>query len=171
MKYPSGSREKVSSANALVRRSSEPNRRFIKSLHATNMSTKINKTECILFFRDSHWDKGLSPEETQDALGQFVSWMEELSQRGIFKAGQPLEREGKLVSGKKGRNVADGPYVESKEAVGGYFLLQVDDLDEAVQIARTCPLLEFGTLIEVRPVAEVCPTIRRINAELAGATA
>jgi hypothetical protein len=134
------------------------------------MSTPINKSEYILFFRDTNWDKGLSPEETQKALGQFMSWMERLNQQGIFKAGQPLESEGKLVSGKKGKNVADGPFAESKEAVGGYFLLQVDDLDEAVKIAQGCPLLEFGTLIEVRPVAVECPTIRRINQQLAEAT-
>jgi len=135
------------------------------------MSTSTNKSECILFFRDTHWDKGLSPEETQKALGQFMSWMEELSKRGILKAGQPLEREGKVVSGKKGKNVADGPFAESKEAVGGYFLLLVDDLDEAVEIAQSNPLLEYGTLIEVRPVATVCPTIQRINEKMALATA
>jgi hypothetical protein len=133
------------------------------------MSTLINKSEYILFFRDSNWDKGLSPEETQKAIGKFMSWMEELSQQGIVKAGQPLERTGKLVSGKKGKNVADGPFAESKEAVGGYFLLQVDDLDEAVRIAQTSPILEYGGVIEVRPVAEVCPTFRRANERLAAA--
>lgn len=135
------------------------------------MSTSTNKIECILFFRDDQWDKGLSPEETQKALGQFIGWMESLSDQNIFKAGQPLERVGKVVSGKKGKKVADGPFAESKEAVGGYFLLLVDDLDEAVKIAQTCPLLEYGTSVEVRPVAEVCPTIRRINETLALATA
>jgi hypothetical protein len=134
------------------------------------MSTPTNKSECILFFRDTNWDRGLSPEATQKALSQFMSWMEGLSQQGIFKAGQPLEHEGKVVSGKKGTNVADGPFAESKEAVGGYFLLQVDDLDEAVEIAQGCPLLEYGTVIEVRVVAEVCPTFRRINERLAEAT-
>jgi hypothetical protein len=135
------------------------------------MSTQTNKSECILFFRDTNWDRGLSPEETQKALSQFMAWMEGLNQQGIFKAGQPLEHTGKLVSGKKGKNVADGPFAESKEAVGGYFLLQVDDLDEAVEIAQSCPLLEYGTMIEVRPVAEVCPTVQRINQQLAAATA
>lgn len=144
--------------------------RFVESTKVTNMSTSTNKTECILFFRDTCWDKGLSPEETQKALSQFVSWMEGLSEQGIFKAGQPLQRVGKIVSGKKGRNVSDGPFVESKEAVGGYFLLLVDDLDEAVEIARGCPLLEHGAVVEVRPVAGVCPTIQRINEQLAEAT-
>jgi hypothetical protein len=135
------------------------------------MSTSINKSEYILFFRDTGWDKGLSPEETQKVLGQFMSWMEGLSRNGIFKVGQPLENEGKFISGKKGKNVADGPFAESKEAVGGYFLLQVEDFDEAVEIAQGCPLLEYGTTIEVRPVAAECPTFRRVNQRLAEALA
>ena len=65
--------------------------------------------------------------------------------------------------------MADGPFAESKEAVGGYFLLQVEDLDEAVEIAKGCPLLEYGTTVEVRPVAAECPTFRRINQRLAEA--
>jgi hypothetical protein len=136
----------------------------------TNMSTLSSKSEFILFFRDTNWDKGLSPDETQKVIGQFMSWMEGLNQRGIFKAGQPLERTGKLVSGKKGRNVADGPFAESKEAVGGYFLLEAGDLDEAVAIAQTSPILDFGAVIEVRPVAEICPTFKRANEQLAAAT-
>jgi hypothetical protein len=136
----------------------------------TNMSTLSSKSEFILFFRDTNWDRGLSPDETQKVIGQFMNWMEGLNQRGIFKAGQPLERTGKLVSGKKGRNVADGPFAESKEAVGGYFLLEAGDLDEAVAIAQTSPILDFGAVIEVRPVAEICPTFKRANEQLTAAT-
>jgi hypothetical protein len=134
------------------------------------MSTLSSKSEFILFFRDTNWDRGLSPDETQKVIGQFMNWMEGLNQRGIFKAGQPLERTGKLVSGKKGRNVADGPFAESKEAVGGYFLLEAGGLDEAVAIAQTSPILDFGAVIEVRPVAEICPTFKRANEQLAAAT-
>jgi hypothetical protein len=68
-----------------------------------------------------------------------------------------LEKEGKVVSGKNGRLVSDGPFAESKEAVGGYFLLEVNTLDEAVAIAQQCPGLPYGVKIEVRPVAETCP--------------
>jgi hypothetical protein len=90
-----------------------------------------------------------------------------LTEQGKVKAGQPLEREGKIVSGKKGRVVADGPFAESKEAIGGYFLLQVDTLAEAVAIAKECPGLDYGTTVEVRPVAEVCPAAQ-CAAEAAG---
>jgi len=82
-----------------------------------------------------------------------------------------LERTGKIVSGKNGRIVADGPFAESKEAIGGYFLLQVDDLDEAVEIAKDCPALEYGSTVEVRPIAEECPTFQRVKEQLAEAAA
>jgi hypothetical protein len=88
----------------------------------------------------------------------------------------PLQNQGKIVSGKQGRTVADGPFAESKEAIGGYFFLQVADMNEAVEIAKQCPGLEFGAQVEVRPVAEMC-TVRQhalesgaLTAQLAGAT-
>src|SRR5215472_15101212 len=89
----------------------------------------------LLLFRGADWHKGLSPEQIQTVMSQWKNWFETLSAQGKVKGGHPLEPEGKIVSGKKGRVVADGPFAESKEAVGGYFFLQVDSLDEAVKIA------------------------------------
>ena len=134
------------------------------------MSTE-KKNEYLLLFRGSNWDKGLSPEELQKVMGQFMGWFERLNQEGTLKAGQPLERQGKIVSGKNGRTVADGPFAESKEAIGGYFLLQGVDEDEAVAIAKQCPILEYGSTVEVRPVAEQCATMKRVNEMVASANA
>src|SRR5258706_10085038 len=102
------------------------------------MSTE-KKNEFLLLFRGTHWHKGLSPEELQKVLGQFMSWFEKLSQQGKLKSGHPLEREGRMVSGKNGRTVADGPFAESKEAIGGYFLLQNAPPDEAGGNPQQCP--------------------------------
>jgi hypothetical protein len=131
------------------------------------MSTENNKSEYLLIFRGTGWDKGLSPEQIQKVTGEFMGWFQRLMKEGTAKAGQPLEHEGKIVSGKGGRTVADGPFAESKEAIGGYFLLQVRDIDEAVAIARQCPILEFGATVEVRPVAGECVSMRRANEQLA----
>ena len=125
----------------------------------------------MLLFRGAHWDKGLSPEEIQEMVTQWYAWFDRLTQQGKCKAGQPLEREGKIVSGRNGRTVADGPFAESKEAIGGYFLLQVDDINEAVEIAKQCPGLDYGIDVEVRPVAEECAARARANEALAHATA
>jgi hypothetical protein len=140
------------------------------------MSTSTSKSEYLLLFRGTEWDKGLSPEELQKVMGQFMGWFDRLTQEGVLKAGQPLAREGKIVSGKSGRTVADGPFAESKEAIGGYFLLHAASLDQAVEIAKECPILKYGSSVEVRPVAEECPTMQRVlehtaSGRLAPATA
>ncbi len=77
---------------------------------------------------------------------------------GKDKGGQALARTGVFGSGKNRRNVTDGPFAESKEVVGGYFLRRVADLDKAIAIAQQCPGLPYGAKIEVRSVAGECPT-------------
>lgn len=124
----------------------------------------------IIFFRGTDWDRNLSAEELQQVTSQFMAWFENLAQKGIAQGGAPLENEGKIVSGAKGRTIADGPFAESKEAIGGYFLLAVDNMDAAVEIARQCPTLAYGAQVEVRPVASNCPSMRRAQ-ELAHAIA
>lgn len=124
----------------------------------------------LFLIRGSDWDKGLSPEELQRVMNQTMRWFEKLHQKGRVKAGQPLGADGKTVSGKKA-TISDGPYVESKEAIGGYLIVQAESLDEAVDIARTFPNLAHGSSIEVRPLVEECATYQRAKEQLALATA
>src|ERR1043165_1680497 len=106
------------------------------------MSTPASKSDYMLLFRGTNWDKELSPEQLQKVVADWAAWFERLTQEGRCKGGHPLLNEGKIVSGKKGRTVADGPFAEPKEAVGGYFYLQVSGMEEAVEIARQCPGLD-----------------------------
>jgi hypothetical protein len=137
------------------------------------MNTQSKTPEYMLLFRGTDWSKGLSPEQMQKVAGEWMAWFERLTAQGKVTAGSPLEKEGRIVSGKDGHVVADGPFAESKEAIGGYFLLKVDDLDEAVAIAQECPGLAYGVRIEVRAVAEMCPLAaqKAPEAELAHAAA
>ena len=114
------------------------------------------KVDYMLLFRGNNWDKGLSPEQLQKVVADWAAWFQRLTQEGKALSGHPLQNEGKVVSGKKGRTVADGPFAESKEAVGGYFFLRVADEAEAIAIAQQCPGLEYGCVVEVRPVADMC---------------
>ncbi len=120
------------------------------------MNTQTNHGY-MLIFRGNEWHKGLSPEEMQQVSERWMAWFKGLLDHGKAVAGNPLAPTGKIVSGKSGRVVADGPFAESKEAVGGYFLLKVDSLDEAVAIAQQCPGLPHGAKVEVRPVLSECP--------------
>jgi hypothetical protein len=120
------------------------------------MSTE-SKNGYMLIFRGNDWHQGLSPEEMQEVASQWMAWFTGLTDQGKAVAGNPLEPKGKIISGKNGRVVADGPFAESKEAIGGYFLLDVSTMDEAVSIAKACPGLPYGVKVEVRPVMERCP--------------
>ncbi len=126
-------------------------------------TTSQNQNEYLLLFRGNEWYNDLSAEELQSAMDKFKAWFDRLSQQGKLKAAQPLGRTGKIVSGKNGRVVADGPFAESKEAIAGYFLLTARDLEEAVAIAQSSPSLEFGNQVEVRPIAEECPMMERVR--------
>jgi hypothetical protein len=123
-----------------------------------------NEKGYMLIFRGTDWYKGLSAEETQKITDQWMAWFKGLSDEGKVIAGNPLEREGKVISGKN-KAVSDGPFMESKEAIGGYFLLAVDSMDEAVAIGKQCPGLPYGIRVEVRQVAGECPTARKLKEE------
>ena len=122
-------------------------------------------SEHLLLFRGDHWDADLSPEQVEKAMARVTAWFDGLREQGKVKAGQPLAAQGRIISGNKGR-VADGPFVESKEAVGGYLILQNTDLDQATAIARSCPTVEWGVTIEVRPLLEECPIFKRARERL-----
>lgn len=118
----------------------------------------------LLIFRGTDWYRGLSPEQMQQVADQWMVWFNGLRESGQCAAGNPLEREGKIVSGKN-RIVSDGPFAESKESIGGYFLLTVRAMDEAVAIAQQCPGLPYGIRVEVRPIAPACPMAMEVRAE------
>ena len=111
----------------------------------------------MLLYRSDEWYNRLSHDELQKLMNQNKSWIETLTAQGKAKPGRALERRGAIVSGKSGRLVMDGPFAESKEAIGGYLVLNVETIDEAIIIAQSSPGLAYGGSIEVRPVAEECP--------------
>ena len=101
--------------------------------------------------------KNLSHDEIHKVISQNNDWVEGLIAQGNAKPGHALQRNGATVSGKEGRIVSDGPFAESKEVIGGFLLLDVETIAEAIAIAQRSPTLAYGTSIEVRPVAEECP--------------
>ena len=124
------------------------------------MDTQPSQNEYMLIFRGTDWHKGLSPEHMQQVAGTWMNWFKSLSEKGVVTGGNPLTSEGKIVSGKNGKVIADGPFAESKEAIGGYFMLHVNSMDEAVAIAQQCPGLAYGIRVEVRQVAGECSMIK-----------
>lgn len=132
-----------------------------------NATTSPSASRYMLLFRDSNASyHQMSPDQRQELLQQWNEWYQRLSSQGKLEGGHPLEGTGRVVS-RSGSRTVDGPFVESTEAVGGYFLLTVNTLDEAVEIARDCPSVRLGLTVEVRPVADICPSHRQPQEALA----
>jgi hypothetical protein len=112
------------------------------------MSAKNTTSEYLLLFRNTGWHKELSAEEIQQNMARFTAWFERLNNTGQFKSGGPLAHSGKTITPKKA--VTDGPFAESKEAIAGFFVIHANSLEQAVEIAKGCPGLEFGQTVEVR---------------------
>jgi hypothetical protein len=102
-------------------------------------------------------DMALSAEEAERQLAEFMAFQDEMEARGVLVALERLRptsssttvriRDGGLV-------VADGPFAETKEQVAGFYVIECDDLDAAIEIAARSPGARYGT-IEVRPVWEI----------------
>lgn len=95
-----------------------------------------------------------SPEAMQEHMKKWGAWMQKLAKEGKVSGGEPLQKEGKVVTGVNAVTT-DGPYAEGKEIVGGYLLINAKDLDEAVEISKECPALEFDGLVEIRQVVQL----------------
>jgi hypothetical protein len=96
-----------------------------------------------------------SPEQAQQQMQKWMGWLKDLTEKGHIKdPGHPLERGGKLVSGKQ-KAITDGPFAEAKDLIGGYTLVNARDLDHAVQLTTGCPIFDVGGAVEVRPVMKI----------------
>lgn len=96
----------------------------------------------------------LSPEAQQANMQKWMAWVDKLRKDKRYLAGEALLPGGKTIAGPK-RTVTDGPFTESKEVIGGFFVLHAKNLDEALQIAKDCPDYDLGGIVEVREVMKL----------------
>ena len=112
-------------------------------------------SEFALVYRstpEAHDEAMGTPEKAAQSMVKWRAWMDDMKNKGQLKSvGLPLHRTGKVVRGRK-KSVTDGPYVETKEVVGGFSIIEAKDEAHAAQIAAGCPILEGGGSVEVRPV-------------------
>ncbi len=95
----------------------------------------------------------MTPEEVQRDIEKHVKWVEQLVANGSFKGGNPLSPQGKHIKA-AGKLVTDGPYIELKEGISGYYFLAADSLEAASKIAQGCPSLEIGATLEIREIIQ-----------------
>src|SRR3954467_1214383 len=111
--------------------------------NSQDTNTDTRKT-AMLIFRDEGVDwKQLAADGREKALFQkLVDWAADLKRRGVYAGVEALDRNGKTVRRKGAGLVIDGPFAEGREAVLGYFLVRVHDLDEACALAAESPHAE-----------------------------
>ena len=97
------------------------------------------------------------PEVIKQVMDEYNAYTEMLRSGGAFQAGEALQpvQTATTIRQQDGRNVmTDGPFAETKEALGGFYIVEAKDLDEALALGAACPGVKFGGSIEVRPVVE-----------------
>jgi hypothetical protein len=107
----------------------------------------------LLLHADEGRFQGKSPEELQGIYMRYRKWREEIVAKGIYAGGNKLrDASGRVMKQSAGKViVTDGPYAETREILGGYFMITADTYESAVEISRSCPHIDFGT-IEIREV-------------------
>jgi len=110
-----------------------------------------------LLYDDETSDNGATPEQQQEVIQRYFAFDEEAKAAGVFVGGDALKpsatstcvrnRDGKML-------MTDGPFAETKEQLGGYYILECKDLDEALAWAAKIPAADSGT-VEVRPILDV----------------
>lgn len=94
----------------------------------------------------------MSPEQMQQMMQKWQGWIGEGFQKGwMVDPGDGLMPEGRIVDARQ--VVTDGPFVESKDIVGGYSIVQAASIDAASEFAKGCPVLLNGGTVEIRPMA------------------
>jgi len=107
----------------------------------------------LMFVSQDEWRETRSSEDLKNAYAPIMSWWDDLVKTGVIKGGEELGPQRTATSVRRvngSMKVTDGPFIESKESIGGFALIDVDDLDKAIAIAKTWP----GGDVEVRPVVE-----------------
>ena len=110
----------------------------------------------LLICGDENAMLAASPEETAAMMAGYDAFGEEMARRGVLRGGERLRPttdattvrvvDGDVV-------VSDGPFAETKEQMGGFYLVECDDLDQAIEVASKIPAAKHGT-VEVRPIWE-----------------
>ena len=110
---------------------------------------------CLIYDEAQKWNE-MSKSETDAIMGEYFTFTEEVRKSGHMLAGEALQpvETATTVRVRNGRmSTTDGPFAETKEQLGGFYLIEASDLNEAIQIAARIPSARIGS-IEVRPVVD-----------------
>jgi hypothetical protein len=107
----------------------------------------------LIYGKESDWDT-IAPERAGEIMGAYNAYTEKLKQAGVYISGDELNvvASAKSVRGVGGASVVDGPFVDTKEALGGYYLIECASEADALNWAKQAPTMMHGGGVELRPV-------------------
>jgi len=107
----------------------------------------------LIYGKESDW-AGISPERASEIMSAYYAYTSKLKEAGVHVAGDELDvvAKAKSIRGIGGTNVVDGPFVDTKESLGGYYLIEVANDAEALKWAKQAPSMLHGGGIELRPL-------------------
>ena len=109
----------------------------------------------MLIFRCSDvYQPDQSPENLQILKEKMMNWVVDLISKGLHVSSEPLEQVGRQVNGAE-KIVIDIPFGEAKQVVGGCTIVLAKNMDEAIELAKSCPILTTNANIEIRPVQSI----------------
>jgi len=113
-------------------------------------------SQFMLFIRGgSETSEQLSPQQIQEAIERYRAWAQKLRAQGKLVSAEKLkDNEGMLLSRRNGQIVVDGPFAETKETIGGYFIINAENLAEAIEITKESPTLSEGGIVELREIED-----------------
>jgi hypothetical protein len=127
---------------------------------------------CLIYENEKEWEK-VPPGEMEAIMNEYFVFTGDIQKNGKFVAGEALQptatattvrvRNGKISS-------TDGPFAETKEQLGGFYLIEAKDLNDAIQVASRIPSARFGA-VEIRPVIDFSQEMAKREQEAAGAQA
>jgi hypothetical protein len=127
---------------------------------------------CLIYENEKAWES-MPQAETEAIMGEYFAFTEGITRKGQLVAGEALQptQTATTVRVRNGKiSTTDGPYVETKEQLGGFYLIEAQDLNEAIQIASRIPSARFGG-VEIRPVMDFSQELAKQGQEGAAAKA
>ena len=107
----------------------------------------------ILFIRGGDPAEPPTPEQIQQSIARYRAWAGALAEQNkLVSAFKLADNGGRIMSGDGGSSIVDGPFTETKEAIGGYFVIEAADYAEATELAKGCPVFANGGVLEVRQI-------------------
>jgi hypothetical protein len=107
----------------------------------------------LLIYNNEKTFQNVRQEEGEKIMSDYMAFTQSIVKSGHFKAGDGLQPTNTATTVRAG-GTTDGPFAETKEQLGGYYLVDAQNLDEAISIAKRIPVIKHGGCVEVRPVMD-----------------